>query len=451
MKYPELQAKFESALRTILAGSEKMSSPMVLAKIEEAAGSLGIGEAELADLKTSSRNYFGRAKTNEVVVAVGRGPKSGYALVGDADTAGMPAKASPDTQTQMGARPSAGAQRGGEQRDDGDVPPAVEGKAKPKNWESLIHFPATIALANRCDAEGTSLPPKQLNVLWGNPDMLAVRDGDLESVLREMETGIVDMLGQVHSAPQLVLTSVELKYDCAARRAVFFPALAETAANSSWANEALLLYFEPARGGEVQAPDEEAIVLARQLGVRTARLFIRVSGDGEPSLYWEDLTKPEIRPNLSLVDRHADARALLSAAADSIRRFDGDSSYTRQEGNTNMAARLLVSAAMNLRCQTGFRDPATGFRLLEQTDAAAVAEICRASINMLAEAFELKDAAEVVLERLLDAAKDVTLARELEEAAPVLDELRRLVANGGQGEAAAPALQAKPPLAAAAS
>ena len=220
-KFPDLQAKFEDALRTLfrkLEPSARQSGPAILKWCKDNSAD-DVSDVEMADLDDNFSTYVRHAIGNGVIESHGK--KKGYSCVSRtmSPVRRWKVKRSLPEVRPLWRRPSYLS-----------VPPP---RGPIKQWEGLFHFAATVALTLELGrdyhayAHVCSLPKSTDHKEWGNPDMIAVResswtlatsalaDDDLEKALRLADT-----------SPECIITSVELKsFDHPVSRKEWFAAI----------------------------------------------------------------------------------------------------------------------------------------------------------------------------------------------------------------------------------
>jgi len=252
-KFPGLQEKLEKLLA--LKMTSNLSAGQIADLVTRSFNEVSITTDELSDLQVETNliNYLKRA--------VGRtlhhpGPKKGYQLLSEIaeSRVSITEGEGKDGKLKRGKKPSE--QTNQEERE---------------NWEAFLHLPASIVLERKFEAKVLSLPPKQSNQKWANPDMIMVRENEFKKAFANPEIG--RLIQSVDNLPNWVLSSIELK--CGPLiRGELLSALAETAINGSWANEKWLVVFDVFEERETEL-DEDAIDFANDngIGVLKVRLF----------------------------------------------------------------------------------------------------------------------------------------------------------------------------------
>lgn len=347
LKFPDLQSKFERALVATLGGSP-MSGSQLLAEVERQADNFEMTSAELADLVANSANYFTRAKQNGVLVSHGR--HRGYSLASGPEDATAPRAGDAAPSTARSAVFS------GERGEGGPSLEADPQMGRNQQWESFLHLPASLVLARRFGARVLSLPKvADRGAKWGNPDMLMVRSSPLDTLGPFLRTKDIEVseFRLVDDSPRAILASIELKFGLGRNRSAWFQAVAETAANSLWANEAWLVFAEPE--GASEPLDSELLALARSAEIGILELALRDDDRSafEPVEHRTAVTRPRLR----VADMDPGQRiGLLTAAHGLLTDFQSEGTFLDEEGNANKARELLQQGLSNLGQQTGFVD-----------------------------------------------------------------------------------------------
>jgi hypothetical protein len=377
LKHPDLQKKFEALLCAELRTTSHMPSADILETAKEKREQFNLRPDELEDLMVNSSNYFARAKQNGVLVSHGK--RRGYSLAaGVANSNDTPLVALNDPTRPVTVAPPAC-----EVENDVQAPE----RAVNLQWESFLHLPASLALAQRFGARVLSLPKaSDRAVKWGNPDMLMIRPSAIESLdyfLRQRDIDI-SRFRAVDDSAKAILSSIELKFDLRRNRSKWFQAVAETAANSLWANEAWLVFVDAERSTEPL--DRELLALARSAEIGILELALR-SDDGD---YIEVIEhRPAtVRARLRVGDLDAEQRCgLLSGAHQLLVDYERDGSFLDAEGDVHVARVLLQQALQNLQEQTGFsrRSLADALAPLREANGDFVGRVARASIDLVQE------------------------------------------------------------------
>jgi hypothetical protein len=389
-KHPGLQQKFEQALLDVLSGGKPLKAREILASTGKVQTKFGITTEELDDLNNNFANYAARAKDAGVIVS--GGPWGGYELPG---TRGGAARSAPPVSeakplSYSGAQPS-------------EAPSEFEPVAAPRrqHWESFLHLPLTVALSRQFKSRVVSLRNVTDNVRWGNPDMLMLRSSPLARVEERDSALEPDVFHLVDVTPECILASIEVK-GLARDRKELFTAIAETAANSRWANEAWLafVYWEKAD----QGLDEDVVSLARS--VEVGLLEVQVSGDcDKPVLQTTIHHAAPTMPTLRIGELTAERVNVLLTAQSLLKEWQSG----LESGQTTFIdvpfaqqkARLLIQQALdNLRTQKGFIGDDSLLELLaplraNPEDADYVASILGATLRSAAIAGEVDTEADL--------------------------------------------------------
>jgi hypothetical protein len=227
---------------------------------------------------------------------------------------------------------------------------------KTQQWESLFHLMASVFLARRFSARVVSLPKTtDRGTKWGNPDMLMVRSNALQAMEPFLRSAGIDVerFALVDDSPRAILSSVELKVGLGTNRALWFQAVAETAANSLWANEAWLVYTEP--DGRDQSPDREVLALARSAEVGILEIVLREDEAGQASFDCVEHRAAPLRSRLRVGDVDAEQRiGLLTAAFELLGELETEGTFLDADGDAHKARLLLEQGLENLAAQVGF-------------------------------------------------------------------------------------------------
>lgn len=335
--FPGLQSKFENSLNQILSTGERRTGREMLTELAKAKERFKLTDTEVDELNRNLSNYISRAKKAGVLSTAG-GPWQGYSLVlGDI------------------VRPVNGAAE----------------PARPVQAEAFLHFAATLALSEQLEARVVSLATAIDRTQWGNPDMLMIRGAGIDALELEPENEqIVQSLRKVDATPPLVLSSIELKCGIGVGRREWFQALSETSANSSWANESWLVFFNE---GEISDLDGEILSLAKRLEICVAELIVR-----DDELRIHDHVKGVARATLRLHDVQGRPN-LLREAGSLVRRAtteEGTEFFFEQETDSARAVVLLEQCFENLHKQKSFNDLNTGFKsIVANTTYPALARL----------------------------------------------------------------------------
>lgn len=347
-RYPDLQQKFELALRHVLSMRRSpLGTPEIVQQIRQSREEFEISLEEMEFLARGPSNFLVRAEDNEVVQALGR--RQGYELV------------------SLQHAPPAEAESSDRRDLRGDTFVEVDaGVRRNQQWESLAHFIATAALLTdrTIGGEIVSFPAKGTSVKWANPDILVIRESGLSVALRDLyrfrnsaSTSIAyeearEILPRFSNESSLVSASFELKWDLRNSRSRLFEAITEAAANSHWANESWLLWLDRDGGA---ALDPQALDLARTTGVGLAQLFLHGTGTnrtGDSGIYVH--LPAQQRASLSLQRHHIENTALLSGLSECVARLDDSDAYVHLDVDAAKIVRILSDSIANLSQQTGF-------------------------------------------------------------------------------------------------
>jgi hypothetical protein len=296
-KHPGLQGKLEDALRSLLKPDEHASGPDFLARLTSEISRYSISPVELEHIVATQSNYFTRAVNNGVLIRHGK--KQGYSLATMAGTAGTvttPSDAEPDVE------PGAGTAN--------------------RQWESLLHFPLTLALAQKFDAHVVSLPAAADSGRWANPDLLMIRLSERSRLYARAADLDPDAFAHVDASPPLILAAIEAKFGLRRSRSVLFQAVAEAAANSRWANEAWLAFFDRDAGSTPEPLPNDALALARATEVGIVELILDNTDPEEPELRVHEHVAAPRRLVLRFDELNNDRIEVLREAQRAIRDFD---------------------------------------------------------------------------------------------------------------------------------
>jgi hypothetical protein len=399
-KYPGLQQRYQQALVEILAGGKTLKAREIVEAIKAELERFKISSEEAEDLDRNFANYTARAKDAEILVS--SGPWGGYRLA--------PAGPGGTAETGPGAGPKTAE----------PVAVAVHEAPGPqaqqrRYWESLLHFPLTIALSSQFSARVTSLPTATDSVRWGNPDMLMLRPSPLARV-QEYDPGLEPKtFSVVDVSPECILASIEVKGGLDRDRAALFTAIAEAAANSRWANEAWLVFVDWTPTN--QGLDEDVVSLARSVEVGLLEVRVR---DDTPALQVTVHYAPPTRATLRVGELTRDRVGVLRAAQEILRTWESPTPTFLDVDFAAQKARLLAQQALgNLRGQVGFTNGKSLRELLQPLrdnteDADFVRALLRASVVTAALAGGVEPGAELV--RLLGDAADNSLVKKEADA-----------------------------------
>ena len=234
-----LQQEFEKMLTNNFEVEKKFTTPEVRTKIN----SLDIDEETKSSWLNGLKTYLTRATQSEIIRSFGQ--RRGYELINsgidiskDLKNDNKKSKNCKTIKTQ---------------------------EHQNAQWESFFHLIASNMLCKKFNARVISLPKKQDNVKWGNPDMIMIRDSMFFNANNRL-----DNLEKVDSRPVWTLSSIELKFGLNGKRNSWLDALMEASINGSWANENWLVYMD--RHDELQNINEydidiDAIDFARRNGI----------------------------------------------------------------------------------------------------------------------------------------------------------------------------------------
>ena len=377
-KYPELDAKFHNALRYYFerhtsTDTENHSGPTILTWIVEPgmAGEFGIAENEAADLKDNWSAYIGRALDARIVHSHGR--KKGYSP-GDAL---RPAQEPPTQRDEIQTVPAGAVATGTGFVAISTVLATEPGRAEKRNyqWEGLLHFPASIALALELSGQDLgpkgksyslvrSLPKASDKKKWANPDMIAVRRSAWDRASDELHSiedqSVAELLRKADNSPHWIVSSIELKsYDRPAsevKRDTWYTDLAEAAANSKWANEAIFGFCCRSRDVDDRSSlPPDVLHMAKDMGLSIVEFVL---SPGESVKFVRHLWHPP-RPTIRL-EQICDQDNFLGEVGELLRELDEESSWFESaDGEISDAGKfvsLLRLALTNVGRQTGFAD-----------------------------------------------------------------------------------------------
>ncbi len=371
-----IRQKFLEAMSDIFTPeSPTLSGPEIL---QRAIATIKPLPDQLAYMQNNGANLMTFAKAEGKLISLGR--KKGYRLPTPSEALAISAESVRPTAT--------------------DEQEESESKADvARQWEGFLHFPATLVLSKKFKGVVVSLPKAQgEQAYYSNPDMVVVSDryahleGDLDEHL--------EVIRQFGAEARYVLTSVELKYNIKNRKN-FILAVAETTANSSWANASWLVFMQqPSVDRDIgdKFPDENSLEIARrsQIGV----LEIIVAADGDyldyiPHVY------PTTRPALTIETSKIFDTKYLEIAKDALDIFKQSEKDTVRSPVQRVAA-LLKQATKNLEKQTGFRTTEAmetvidSLRLANQADCDMIVKSLPDTLMDVAGALQLEGDAEVM-------------------------------------------------------
>jgi hypothetical protein len=328
-KYPGLRNRFINELRTLLGDKELHLSSEIFKSLSEG----GVfNTEELIHIESNIGNLMTYAKSNGVVVSPGT--RRGYKLADNEDQ-------------EIGSETEPMQQE--------ELPPQRKRK---KQWESLLHLPATLVLSSTFRCLACSQRKKQKNnIQLSNPDMVLVRDrysamlGDWSPSHPE-SSGVLDNLKNFTTEPRMVISSVELKWDISTREE-FLTAIAEAISNSSWANEPWLIFMQDPNRGLDNHPmrDMALLAVARRVDLGIGELVLH-----DDVLEIKIHNPPSSRRDMPLsLNNDFDIKALLMAY-EAITSFneEGGAYCEDRETDIEKMAVLLLKAIKNLSLQDGF-------------------------------------------------------------------------------------------------
>jgi hypothetical protein len=315
-KYPELQGKFELGLSNSMEAGKTYNGRSLLDLIIKDRLKLNIIDPEAEDLEKNFSNYIYRAaKENQVIISLGR--KKGYQLNADLKP----------NKTNLASK---------------------VGEPERRNWESFLHFIATICLAKKFNSKVFSLPPKTTNRKWANPDMIMIRDNWF--IKGSDIINFSKIISMVDSSPQFIMSSIELKFSIGSQRVNVLNALSETAINGGWANENWLAFMDTA---ETKTEfDSDALEFAKRNNIGIVEIFI-----DEDDFFDITIVLPLEKKNfLSLSSDFGEKRTpLLEKITSIIIDFEKNGTFRSEENGDYMhIAELLSQAYDNLKIQSGF-------------------------------------------------------------------------------------------------
>lgn len=311
-KFPGLQEKFEDCIKKGFKGKSSVSMNEIIKTInpyiEEYKKEKEIDDVHIQDLKRNLSNYITRALDNEVIISLGR--KRGYKLVEKSIVAAG------DNICE-------------------EIQPTTDGKINISK-ESYLHFPATLLLSFHFKSTVFSFPNKTNNLKSGNPDMFMIR----ENVRFELDEELpLDILKKVDASPELILSSIELKYGLKDRNDIL-KALSQTAINGSWANENWLVYFE-----ESESPkplDEDCMDFAKSNGIGIIKISLTEDREYEVNPLLAAKQNSTLQLNS---DFGSNKKVLLKNIIDEIKDYKG--SYKDEDGDYAKLSVLLLRALNN--------------------------------------------------------------------------------------------------------
>jgi hypothetical protein len=399
LKFPGLQQRFEDAsIRLLLERQQPLKARELIDLLQKRPREFEISPEEADDLNNNFANYAARAK--EAGVIRSGGPWRGYELV-DAEAAKARVTREPTS------RPSE------EDQITGDETAMPEPGRRNQHYESLLHLPATVALSGEFSSRVWSLPNASDSVRWGNPDMLMLRSTAL-SDLRDYDRSLApDLFKLIDVTPECILSSIELKIFLSRGRSTMFSAVAETAANSRWANEAWLVFLD--RTASSDPLDDDIVSLARSVEVGLIELYINEEHGGIDLKVHAAATP---RATLRLAELKKERGGVLREAQALLQHWNDSKDPTFLDVEyANHKARVLVEQGVeNLRRQKGFSRDDSMKELLEQfgttkEERLFVTKLTKGSLQAAAQAATLVD--DRPLERVLtDSADDEKVKKQ---------------------------------------
>lgn len=377
----ELQRKFERILvaRVVerkCAGqfssiqvAEFFSEDLVEPGVATPEGQLKLTPDELDFLKRNVNNYLTRAKNSGLLIS--HGTRKGYgvaSVAAGANVANASAEAVPNEQ--VSARNT--------DRPSPQVADRVRsGTGGREHRESFLHMPFTLGLMrNFIDSEAIvySMPRVTSHGgVYSNPDAIMIRKNDVarrrEDLFDRWQDGnlgpgedlkrLIQNFERQQIAP-FIVSSLEYKFfyqrEAKALRRDLTTALIEAQMNSSWANEAWLVYY--VEGASAQhRPDADVTKLAESMGVGMLQAIER---DGE--FEFVEWVRPRLSESLNLHAGHVELMASLSRWTTDFERVQAE------EWDDDKRAHVhSLQAMQNLFKQDGFTaQPAQSVRHIVQ-------------------------------------------------------------------------------------
>ncbi|NTV13133.1 MAG: hypothetical protein HGA96_04260 [Desulfobulbaceae bacterium] len=323
-KFPGLQKKFEDSVVEAFSKNKSFNYNTVIKNIANFKQKYLIDDNEFTDLEKNLSNYIYRAIDNNIIISLGR--KKGYRIVNDEFSECSIDVACENVEKTSGTI---------------DV-----------SKESFLHFPVTLLLSNFFNSKIYSLPAKSINAKWANPDMFMIRKNKKFELNDDLNLDL-ELLKMVDSSPELVVSSIELKYGLA-NRTMVLGALSETAINGSWANENWLVFFE-----DNQMPasiDEDCLDFAKANKIGIIRIKQIVSGSIKEYEMFVIL-QPMQRTTLQFNSEFAKSKEpLLKIILKQLKEFNDNGSYREQDGEYSKLTTLLMQASSNLTKQRQIPD-----------------------------------------------------------------------------------------------
>ncbi|MBM9578174.1 hypothetical protein JWG45_13535 [Leptospira sp. 201903070] len=334
-KFPGLQDKFENCLKEQYKEKRFFNFNDIIKAIKPIYSKFEITSEQFKDLDLNLSNYVQRAQANNIIVGLGR--KQGYKLADDDKLDSNIVAISNKT----------------------DLKSLDTSSSHPISKEAFLHFPATLLISQYFISRVFSLPTKTANSKWANPDMFMIRRNRKFEYDEDID---LDVLKYVDSSPELIISSIELKYGLT-HRASILNALSETAINGSWANENWLVYYE-----ETDNPvtfDEDCLDFAKanRIGI------IKISQTDQPdkAFILELILNSKTSNIIQLNSEFGETKkVLLSNILESIKEFKNNGPYMDQDGDYSKLAFVLLQAIRNLLQQRDF--PETFEELISKFD-----------------------------------------------------------------------------------
>ncbi len=397
-KFPGLQDKFVQALTHVLADGRPLKGPTLREKIKDVAGEFFITDQELSDIETNFANYAKRAKDRGVVQT--DGPHEGYRLSGPLES-GLP-----DRDTHSTGSEGAVAQ---------------EDRARKKSkLESFFHLPIAVALSCEFSARVVSMPNVTDRVSWGNPDMLMLRPSPLYSLIDEANLDW-STFRKIDMSAECVLSSIEVKVNLNRKRSELFKAIAQSAANSRWANEAWLVFSDlKPEAGEL---DEDVVSLARICEVGVIEVWAPTKALDSAPLSVKIHHRAPTKTTLRIEELSGENRAgVLKAAQELLKKWEDEEEVTFLDVDTAVqkARFLLQHSLLNLRAQNGsdenksLKNRLEDLKLLD-SDRGYLERLLKATLRSAGIAAEVDFGSDTnLVEKVVEAAKTALVCKEFE-------------------------------------
>lgn len=368
----ELQRKFDRILVakvTETNRAERFGSPEIVTFFSEELvnpglstpeGQLKLTDDELQFFKKNINNYLQRARNSGLIVSFGK--KQGYGLAPGAQP-------EPTSAPTLNAPPNAGA--------------TVECRGQGReNRESFLHLPFSLGLMrNFLESEAVVFSmPRAISRggFYSNPDAIMIRKNELARHRKELVgTGADDLkhlfeqFERVRFAP-LIVSSFEYKFfkpDANLRRELT-NALTEAQMNSSWANEAWLIYYIEAASPQAR-PDADVMKLTESMGVG---LMQAIERDGE--MEFIEWVSPRLREHLDLHGGHVELMQSLNESLLEYKSIQSDGGF---QDDKKGAVFQCLRTMHNLFKQDGFIQwPSLGVKQILQV----YPKLCAATIEL---------------------------------------------------------------------